>query len=243
MFPSIVLIVIVTFLGKQVQCNDQIILGSLDLWSPFEEIISAGIYNVYLHQIPEEDTPRIEITGKDNTTYHIRVSLTLLQARTLNIFGVALDSSKISVHIYFNTNLQRFAHVGAGDIFTVDDGIVNTGMDQFILDHVGTGDVTMKLAVAKFEANLFGSGDYEFTGTVANEAVFNVKNLALVDAFRLKTKIAKVFVEGSSKVEVSATNDMEIEVSGSSQVSFRLPDGKTPSNGIKRGNGQIFRRL
>ena len=72
-----------------------------------------------------------------------------------------------------------------------------------------------------------------------NKSTFDAKGVGDINALGLITKQAKVRAMGVSIIRVSATDDVQIEVTGVSSVYYQLPKGKKPSIAVATGLGKI----
>ena len=205
-----------TSLSQRKICNRSILENS------FEEIVTKGKLDVYLIQTNPSKPSKIEIGARADAKCECKFNVSKTSPGVLTIEGESTSSDPIYVRIYFNRTLQKYNHHADGAISTDRFGFVNPGSRRFVLSHWGPGLVTMKIDVAEFSAFLYGSGDYEFAGVVRKKSIYNVKDFAFVNAFRLKSKETVVFVGGNSTVEVTATNVLKVNAADDSQVLYRF---------------------
>lgn len=109
------------------------------------------------------------------------------------------DSRKVSITIPFK-NLKGLTVLGATDIST-DDKIAG---NRFYLRASGSSKLNLKLAVEKFQCNIFQSSKVKILG-FAKEAVLYTKNSGEVDAYGLHSDLmtVKSYDESSVNMDVN----------------------------------------
>ena len=227
MLIGIFLIFIAIFNRVECQPSNRVTLETLDLDIDFDAILSTCICDVSLKTIGKDQKAKIEIQGERNSLFHFRIGFESFDenVRLLNFFAVGLNSSKVHVRIYLKDTVQRYVHVGHGDISTFGRQPLANKADKFTFDHFGTGYVDLKLKVPYFEANLHGSGVYQFEGTVTNEAIYRTSGKTYLDAFKLLTKDIQVFSKDTSEVLVEAQRQIAGKAGDYSKILYRLTMG------------------
>lgn len=225
-----------TSLSQRKICNRSILENS------FEEILTKGKLDVYLIQTNPLKPSKIEIGARAGAKCQCKFSVSKTSPRVLTIEGEATSNDDpIYVRIHFNRTLQKYIHQADGAITTDHFGLVNSGSQRFILSHLGPGLVTMKIDVAEFLAFLYGSGDYEFSGVVRKKSIYNIKDFAFVNAFRLKSRETLVLATGNSTVEVTATKVLKIDAADDSQVLYRFSKTLQDNETTTKANALIQR--
>ncbi|CAF0908675.1 unnamed protein product [Adineta steineri] len=206
----------------------------------FDEIMVDGAFDVYLTQtLNGTSNPTVEIETNPDIQEHIIVEIIENHILSIHIKGPLMINDNIYAYIRFPSPLRRYTIKGTGNTQTDDNGISNQAIDTFILDNRGVANVAMRLNVTKFEVYFTGTGNSRFWGQVRQDALFDAKGVGDINALNLLTKTAHVQSMGVSIVRVSATDDIQIEVTGVSNVYYRLPAGKKPSKAISTGLGKI----
>jgi hypothetical protein len=241
---SLILIIVCTISLTQSQHhqNDTVIRQIHPLTSfIFDEIIVDGAFDISLSQLNGFSIPTVELETTVTAHKHIIVEILDNHILSIHIKRPLVVHKNINAYIRFNSPLKRYTIKGTGNTITDDNGITNTENEKFVLDNRGTANVAMQLNVNELEVYLSGTGNSRFWGIVREEALIETKGVGDINAMNLLTKQVKVNSAGVSTVRVSATDDVQIEVTGVSTVYYRLPTGKKPSKEISTGLGQIIR--
>jgi hypothetical protein len=206
----------------------------------FDEIIVDGAFDVFLSQLSDFSIPTVELETTVTAHKYIIVEILDNHILSIHIKRPLIVHKNINVYIRFNSPLKRYIIKGTGNTITDDNGISNTGNEKFVLENRGTANVAIQLNVDEFEVYLSGTGNSRFWGIVREQALIETKGVGDINALNLLTKQVKVNSAGVSTVRVSATDDVQIEVTGVSTVYYRLSNGKKPSKEITAGLGQII---
>jgi hypothetical protein len=238
---SCILIIVVYFSLVQSQFNNTVIRQTRPLSSPsFDEIIIDGAFDVFLQQVVNRtSTPTVEIQTTVDGQNNVVVEIINNHILSIRIKNQLMIDKHIYAYIRFNSPLHHYTIRGTGNTMTDDNGISNQGNDTFVLDHRGVANVAMRLNVSQFELYFTGTGSSRFWGQVRQQAIFDAKGVGDINALDLSTKQANVRAMGVSIVRVSATDDVQIEATGVSNVFYRLPQGKKPSKIISTGLGKV----
>jgi len=238
---SYIVIIVIYFTLTQGQSNNTVIRQIRPLSSSsFDEIIVDGAFDIFLSQTSNKTSiPIVEIETTVDAQDHVIVEILNNHILSLHIKGPLMFDKNIYAYIRFNSPLHRYTIKGTGNTITDDNGISNEGNDTFILDHRGVANVAIRLNVQEFEVYFTGTGNSRFWGQVRQQTIFDAKGVGDINALNLSTKQVKVRAMGVSIIRVSATDDVQIEVTGISSVYYRLPLGKKPSKAISTGLGKI----
>ena len=224
-----------------VQVNGDLIRETRPLSPPtFDEIVINGVFDVFLNPTPKANpSSKVEIETTAELQKKVIVEILENHILSIRLDQVSHVEKHINVYIQFPPTLRRYTFQGTGNTVTNENEISNEDNQVFTVDHRGVGELSLRLNVYKFEFNLAGTGNSQFSGQVREQASFNAKGTGDINALNLSTKTADVFVAGLSTVRVAATEDLRIEVTGISTVYYRLPKGKTPSKAKSTGLGKI----
>jgi hypothetical protein len=238
---SFVAIIIIFFPLVHGQLNNTVIRQTRPLSSlVFDEIMIDGAFDIFLSQTSNNNsTPTVEIETTIDVQNHVIVEIVNNHILSIHIQGSLMTDKNIYAYIRFPSPLRRYTVKGNGNTMTDDNGISNESNDTFILDHRGVANIAIRLNVNEFKVNFTGTGNSRFWGQVRQQATFDAKGVGDINALNLSTRKADVYAMGVSIVRVSATDDVQIEVTGVSSVYYRLPAGKKPSKAISNGLGKI----
>ncbi|CAF0750254.1 unnamed protein product [Adineta ricciae] len=236
-----ILVFLLCFSLVQSQINDTVIRQTRPLSSfAFDEILVNGAFDVFLTQTSNESlNPTVEIEAPSDVQNNVLVEIVNNHILFISMNGSTMTNKNIYAYIRFRSPLYRYTIKGTGNVLTDDNGISSENTEGFTLDNQGVANVAMRLNVKKFQVYHTGTGNSRFWGEVRGEAYFDAKGVGDINALSLTTNQAKVRSTGVSIVRVAAIDDVQIEVSGVSNVYYRLPAGKKPSKAISTGLGKI----
>ena len=236
----ILIIVLVGFSFGEAQLNYTVIHQNRPLSSSFDEIIVDGLFNVHLEQKEGDSPPSVDIESVVYAQPQIIVEILDNHTLSLRIQGSLTIKHNIKAKICFSKPLRRYIMKGTGNTVTEDPGLFNNGTEKFQFENRGTANVAMRLNYTSFEVIVSGTGNSRFWGQIRERAVFEARGVGDINALNLVSKEVVVISTGVSTVRVSATDDVKIRVTGVSNVYYRLPAGKKPSETIATGLGQII---
>jgi hypothetical protein len=158
--------------------------------APFKSVDSSGAYEV---NVVCQQTQSFEIEGDDNILPIIK---TEVANGVLSIHGdEAYNVSKpIAIRISV-PDLENFTSAGAGDVHV--SGVKN---DQLVLSNTGA-------------ANIEASGQTKFVDIESSGA-------GKIDTEKLQAERAKISVSGAAKVDVFASQQLDVSVSGIGSVTY-----------------------
>ena len=245
MLSSIFLVAIGIFGGIYTEADSDLVRKERPLPSSFDEIVIDGNFDVSLIQLTEAENkmnlPPLEIETTTDGHSHILADVTSGHILSIGVQGVMSVKQPTRLFIRFNPPLRSYSVSGAGSTVCEGNGLSNPANEKFIFFHEGASNVNLKLNVFTLEAKIQGAGQTQLSGEVRDQANIEVRGTREVDASKLTCKRAMVSVEGTSKLTVSATDDIEIMTGGVSKVFYRLPAGKQPSKAITGGLATIER--
>jgi hypothetical protein len=176
----------------------------------FSGIDADSGFNVYLYQdgksevVVESDSTLIQHieTNVKNGVLKIRLKKNVVRTKTLN------------VHVHFD-KLNMIKASGGGDII----GKTILKQNKLVINSSGGSDVSIEVYANEIEANMSGGVDLDISGTT-NSFNINASGGSDVNAFDLKSANAKVNASGGCDVEIFATQKIDIDASGASDVVF-----------------------
>ena len=98
----------------------------------------------------------------------------------------------------------------------------NIKSPKFKLDISGSGSTSIEnLNVADFESDISGSGSIDVNGGSVNKAQYEISGSGRVRAYPLQANEVYASISGSGKTEVSATQKLSIDISGSGTIRYK----------------------
>ena len=237
---SLFIIALVALFSAEAQLNYTVVRQNRPLSSSFDEILVDGLFDILLQQSETPSPPVVEVETVAYAQPQIISEVLENHRLSLRTQGPLILTHNVKVTIRFSTPLRRYTIKGTGNTVTEDPGLFNHGSEKFVFDNRGTANVAMRLNFHAFEADISGTGNSRFWGQIRDRAIFEAKGVGDINALNLVTKEVNVISTGVSTVRVAATDDARIRVTGVSNVYYRLPAGKRPSEAIATGLGQII---
>ncbi len=181
--------------------------------SSFNKIEADGVFNLILSQ-SGKDSVRVE------TDENIQpLILTSVENETLKIKmkdNTSIDKMKI-VNIYISfASISKMNTNGVGSIKCTD----KLNLKEFELNCKGVGAAELNLDAEKLTINSEIVGVLVLSGVV-KEAVIHNQGLSVISAFNLKTEKLNLHSEGAGAVEVYASKDLSVDISGLGSVKYK----------------------
>ena len=244
-FVKMLLFLLMSFLSicylTNGQLNESVIRETRPLSSStFDEIEINGAFDIFLSRTTNKSSnSTVQIETNIDIQKNVIVEIIDHHILSIRLHGSFHLEKTINVYIRFSSPLRRYTVKGNGNTLTDDNGIINEDNRVFLVDHRGVGNLAIRLDVYKFEFYFTGTGNSRFWGQVRQQTLVNAKGVGDINAQNLLTRNADVLVTGISIVRVMATEDLQIQVTGISNVYYQLPQGKKPSKAISTGLGKI----
>ena len=131
------------------------------------------------------------------------------------------------------TDLTKIEAHGSADI----QGQQTLVADQLEVSGSGSSDITLELKVQTLNVQTSGSGDVSLSGT-ADVLNFTSSGSSDLHSRGLQSRVATIKCSGSSDVEVSASQQLNVDISGSGDVSYA---GNPAVKSSISGSGDINR--
>jgi hypothetical protein len=177
--------------------------------SAFKSISTEGAYEI---QVVSQQALGLEIEGDDNILPLISTDVT---SGVLRIKSIRSISTKQPIVVKITTpDLEGVSASGAGSIEV--SGVKN---ERFLIDSSGAPSIRVSGETKKVEIEANGAGR--------------------VDAHRLRAAIGSVEANGVAKIEVNATDELNVSVSGPASVTY---SGSPKLNKSVNGPGSVQRR-
>ncbi len=194
--------------------NGNIIKETRTVSKNFNEIESAGAFDVFIKNSPQDG--KVILEGESNVLENIEVEV---QVNTLVIKhkkGFNFKSHK-KVNVYVNAqNLSGIGLSGSGNV--VAEGIQKA--ENFKIGLSGSGSIKVGIDAQNTKAAISGSGDIKLSGKTNNFDV-GISGSGDVEAFDLKSDNVKIGVSGSGNIEVYADKKIEAKTAGSGDILYK----------------------
>jgi hypothetical protein len=204
-----------------------------DLYGQQEERVVSGIESISYSlpgslEIVQGEKESLLIKGDADD---IQKVITEMEGGKLKIYSKSHESGLSNISIFVTVvKLEELSVAGSGDA-TIKD-VLN--VNELKLSLSGSGNIKCnQLEAHESEINLAGSGDIKIGGKV-HEVDINVAGSGDVYADGLESEEAEVKIAGSGSVKVWATKELQSNIVGSGDVSYKgrpLVDAKTSGSG------------
>jgi phage shock protein PspC (stress-responsive transcriptional regulator) len=194
----------------------------------FNEIEAQGPFRVLIRQ---GDSYRVEAAGRPEDMEKVRLSTDgdrlLVQHRNRDFFsGWNSGSNPILVTITL-PRLERLEISGA-----CDADVSGFRDAPFRLEASGAAMAKVDVNVPRIELDLSSASQVDLRGS-ANELRVEGSSASQLDALKLRTERASIELSSASQAQVHASNDLKVDLSGASSVSY----AGNPSNIEKKLGG------
>ncbi|MBI1267355.1 MAG: hypothetical protein GC193_07995 [Cryomorphaceae bacterium] len=180
----------------------------------FETLEINGSINVSIRQALISDLNRIEVRAQENLIPHI---LTRIDGARLIIETDECINASVPIEVSITcTDLQRIFNNGSGNVVSTN----TLKADDFDIENVGSGKMTLTLNVDDLDVENNGSGDIFLSGD-AHELTLENDGSGSFDSFGMKTFIAKVTNDGSGTVELRVKDELNAELNGSGNILYK----------------------
>lgn len=202
-------------------------------------LIAATSFAQKTANLQVEPFTKIKLTSI--ATVYVRID----PAQTVKVVGSLINSDEVHVknqtlyidnstgNTYFITipSLEEVEVDGKGDVYsesTITGSSINLKID-------GAGKIKMDLDVTKVRASVPGAGKIELTGK-GDEGDFSVPGSGKIDADGLKLRKANASIAGIGKISVDATEELNSNISGSGNISYKTLPARLNENVTGVGN-------
>ena len=181
--------------------------------SEFSKISLSGVGNLTIEQ---SDTESLEIEAEDNIIEKLDIQVV---NKTLKIgykkvwFWNIWPTKDINFHITAK-NIEDIKISGSGSV--VSESLKS---DNLNISINGSGEVDLKTEAQTLNSTISGSGTFNISGTATDQTItINGSGDYLTND--LKSKTATVNINGSGKVELSVSDELDVRISGSGDVKY-----------------------
>lgn len=187
----------------------------------FDEISVAANFNAVVTPYTKDS---ISVEAESNLMPYIITEVSgnrlILRTPTNN----CVDPQKpIVIHV-FAKNVGRLDISGSGSI-TTDP--ITTG--DLAVNISGSGKISANTTATKVSANISGSGNIVLTGS-ATDANYRISGSGNIDASALISQNCYSVISGSGNIYCSATDKLDVTISGSGSVYYKGTPGSVNAN-------------
>jgi len=141
--------------------------------------------------------------------------------------------SSAPINYYLTVNhIDRIEITGGSTVSSKD----TLSGEQFLLEINGNGKADLKLKVNKLDTTIAGAAQIKLQGSVTEQFI-TVNGMCMFDGRKLNSKNATVVLNGSSTINLHATQVLDIKIAGNGKVQY---SGHPQISQEIRGGGEII---
>lgn len=219
---------------SQVQLVNDLNAEARTIQASFNKIIIAGGIDVYLTQSESEGVAVSASEQKFRDAIKTEIKDNTLKVYFDGDKTWSFKNRNLRAYISFR-ELELLNVSGASDVVVADE----IRAPALSLKFSGASDFTGRVQVRKLDLNLSGASDIKISGT-ASVVKINSSGASDVDGFKLTTDICTATASGASDINVTVTNELTADASGSSEITYKgnpviKSVNKSGSSAIKKG--------
>ena len=213
----------------------QVVVGSKNIitqekqLSAYDRIEVLGSYNVIF---TDEEVGKIRIKAPDNILPFIQTEVSdglLKIGAEKNRYKV---KEPIIIYVPVDSRLKQVVIKGSADIYT-EKSLETKALE---VDVYGSGDVRLQVDVSSLALKIDGSGDIRVGGKTDNLSI-NINGSGNVEVPNLKAQKAVININGSGDVSAYVTENVDISIAGSGDVTIKGNPKKVKR--IINGSGRV----
>ena len=203
-----------------INCSkNQVVVGSNNIitqekqLSAYDRIEVLGSYDVIF---TDGEVGKIKIKAPDNILPLIQTEVSdgLLRIDTgKNRYRV---KEPIIIYVPVDSRLKQVDIKGSADIYT-ENSLETKALD---VDVYGSGDVRLQVDSSTLALKIDGSGDIRVGGKTDNLSI-NINGSGNVEVPNLKAEKAVININGSGNVSAYVTEDVDVSITGSGDVTIK----------------------
>jgi hypothetical protein len=186
---------------------------------PVSDFSAVELHGLGTLIITQGATPGLAVEARDNVLDRVK---TTVSGGTLTLDYQAYwyapwtfwGNNKV-VYRLTVTDLTKIEAHGSADIQASQP----LTADQLEVSASGSSDITLALNVRTLTIRTSGSGNVSLSGT-ADTLTFNSSGSSDLNSRELQSRVATIKCSGSADVEVSASEQLNVDISGSGDVSY-----------------------
>lgn len=178
--------------------------------SSFKAIEISGAFNVVLKQSDKESAT---IIADENLINSIKVES---KNNVLKIGTSKMLKSKTELKLIIEfIDINSLDIEGASKV--INDSIIKT--DRLEVEFEGAVTATLNIEVRNFELDIKGASIVEVSGSTDYQDI-DISGVGVLKANKLISRKTEIEVSGSSKAFVNATELLDVEINGTSEVKY-----------------------
>ena len=203
-----------------INCSkNQVVVGSNNIitqekqLSAYDKIEVLGSYDVIF---TDGEVGKIKIKAPDNI-------LPLIQTEVSDgLLKIGAEKNRykvkepIIIYVPVNSRLKQVDIKGSADIYT-ENSLETKALD---VDVYGSGDVRLQVDSSTLALKIDGSGDIRVGGKTDNLSI-NINGSGNVEVPNLKAEKAVININGSGNVSAYVTEDVDVSITGSGDVTIK----------------------
>lgn len=195
--------------GQTINGNGKIVTEQHNV-DAFHSVSTSGVFELVL--ISGE--PKVVVETDENIHDHIIIEV---KAGVLSVSSgdKMLNADELIVTVYYD-NINEISLSGASSLKT--SGVLKS--DRLVLDISGAAEADLSLDVDEFAVDLSGGGEVKLQGR-ADQLKLELSGAAEVEAFELDARIAEVGISGASEVDLSVSEELNVDISGAGEVNYK----------------------
>lgn len=159
--------------------------------------------------------PSVVVEAPDSAVSLIQTTASSGRLRVAMTECVRTSGAVMRVHVTVPT-LRAIEVRGAGEV----EGVGTLRGDELALTVHGAGELTLALQVDALAIAVYGAGELTLTGRAATQRV-DIHGAGEIEGFGLTSARAIVRVYGAGEVEVHATDELDAEIGGAGEITYR----------------------
>jgi len=197
----------------------------------FHSVEFNGSGNLYITQ---DNKKYLKIETDDNLLPNITAKVTdgVLEIGRKKSWTCSNPTGDINVWVSMD-NIEKISVNGSAVVF----GETEITTNNLEVQVSGSGNVDLVVNAKNVKTNLSGSGDIKIRGS-AESHVFDLSGSGKLDAFDLATKKTDLNISGSGRAEVTAKEELNVDVSGSGDIYYK--GGSAEVNQSISGSGSVI---
>ena len=197
--------------------------------------LSGGPFNVRLYRNtnPNDTFASVDVEAEPSLHPQILIEIDATEMLTIRMTGHVNLVNTTNVTLFITYNQLDELHI---DGLSYIQCLNQIRSDTFRLHDRGTGSLKLKFDVNNLDAYLHSIGRVKLCGRVQNEATLKSLGVGDVDCRRLLAKTIRVISSGIGNIYVTATDEINITLSGIGTVYYSGPLKEQ----VKTGLGNIM---
>lgn len=185
--------------------------------------------DVYVYQDSSAKTPEVVVEANSNLLDRIKTNVS---GNTLIITDKRCISGNADITVYVTVaDLKDLSINGSGNIYSK----TYFDVSEMNFDINGSGNIYFDLDATDLNIDINGSGDVELTGNCTNSD-YRVNGSGNIRCFEMVSEDCMATITGSGNIETYVNKSLDVQISGSGNVTYDGPVGTVNVNSTGSGN-------